>query len=233
MLFPAAVLLLLAANAQARAPESFAELHARAREVEKRLMTLRADFVETTESDLLADPIVERGTMIASRPLRVLLRYEHPERKALLIDGDRLRMVWFERGKDETLEIGKIQDAVDKYFYRVSEEELRKQFDVAVALDPELPGTRRVDMIPRRKQVQKGIDRIQLWITDDTLYLARMRIIYPGGVGSKTIELSNLLVNTPIDDEEFRVETGRDSTYPRLRNDAGAGHAAPTEPHPQ
>jgi outer membrane lipoprotein-sorting protein len=197
---------LLAAKVPAQEPDPFTELHERAREVERNLVTLRADFVETTESDLLVEPVIESGKMIAARPIRVLLRYEKPEKRLLLIDGDQLLMVWPERARSERMPIAKIQQTVDKYFYQASEKELRGQFDIHVTLDPELPGTSLIEMIAKRKQIQKGLERLELWVEDRTLYMVKMRLVYPGGAGSKTIELSNLLANVPVEDEEFRVE---------------------------
>ena len=197
---------LLAASAPAQEPDSFTELHQRAREVERSLVTLRADFVETTESDLLFEPIIESGKMIAARPIRVLLRYEKPEKKLLLIDGDQLLMVWPERAQSERMPIAKIQQTVDKYFYQASEKELQGQFDIHVTSDPELPGTRLIEMIAKRKQIQKGLERLELWVEDRTLYMVKMRLVYPHGAGAKTIELSNLLANVPIEDGEFRIE---------------------------
>ncbi len=190
----------------AQESDPFTELYARAREVENNLVTLRADFVETTESDLLNQPIVERGTMVAARPMQVLLHYQEPEEKLLLIEGDELRLVWLERGDEERLPIGDIQDAVDKYFYRASEKNLRSHFDISVTPDAETPGTHRVDMTAKRKQIKKGLERIELTVADDTLYLIKMRFVYPGGAGSKTIELSNLRANVPVEDEEFTFE---------------------------
>jgi outer membrane lipoprotein-sorting protein len=197
---------LFAGTTPAQETDPFTELHTRAREVEKTLVTLRADFVETTESDLLAEPIVESGTMVAARPMRVLLRYQEPEKKLLLIDGDELRVVWPDRGQQVRLTIGKIQDAVDKYFYRASEKDLRGHFDISVSVDAEAAGTQRVDMIAKRKQVRKGLESMHLWVADDTLYLVKMRLVYPDGAGSKTIELSNLRANVPVADEEFTFE---------------------------
>jgi outer membrane lipoprotein-sorting protein len=197
---------LLASSAGAQEPDPFTDLHQRAREVERSLVTLRADFVETTESDLLVEPIIESGKMIAARPIRVLLRYEKPEKKLLLIDGDQFLMVWPERAQSERMPIAEIQQTVDKYFYQSSEKELQGHFDIHVTSDPELPGTSLIAMIAKRKQIQKGLERLELWVEDRTLYMVKMRLVYPDGAGSKTIELSNLLTNVPIEDQEFRVE---------------------------
>ncbi len=217
----------LPAIAPTKEPDAFAELHQRAREVERSLVTLRADFVETTESDLLVEPIVESGKLIAARPIRVLLQYQKPEKKLLLIDGDQLLMVWPERAQSERMPIAKIQQTVDKYFYQASEKDLRGHFTIQVTSDPELPGTRRVEMIARRKQIQEGLERLDLWVNDRTLYLVKMRLVYPGGAGTKTIELSNLLANVPVEDEEFRVE------LPSETSDRPRGFQNPDVPNPR
>jgi len=197
---------LLPKSAPAQEPDPFIALHQRAREVERSLLTLRADFVETTESDLLIEPIVESGKMIAARPIRVLLQYEKPEKKLLLIDGDQLLVAWPERGQSERMPIAKIQQTVDKYFYQASDKELQRHFVIHVTSDPEVPGTRRIEMIAKRKQIQEGLERLELWVEDRTLYMVKMRLVYPNGAGAKTIELSNLVANVPVEDEEFRVE---------------------------
>jgi outer membrane lipoprotein-sorting protein len=198
--------LLTGAIASAQETDSFAELHERARKAEKDLTTLRADFVETTESSLLADPIVEKGTLVAARPIRVLLRYDEPSAKRVLVDGDQFLFEWPDRGIRERRRIAEMQENVDRYFYRASLEDLRKLFTIQVASDPELPETRLVEMVPRNKRIRAGFERLELWIDDESLYLVKMRITYPDGGSTKTIELSNLEANVPLADNEFRVE---------------------------
>ena len=197
---------LLPPVAPAQEPDPFIALHHRAQEVERSLVTLRADFVETTESDLLVEPIVESGKMIAARPIRVLLHYEKPEKKLLLIDGNQLLVSWPERAQSEQMPIAKIQETVDKYFYQASDEEIQRHFIIRVTSDPDVPGTHRVEMMPKRKQIKEGLERLDLWVEDRTLHMVKMRLLYPHGAGAKTIELSNLVANVPVEDEEFRVE---------------------------
>jgi outer membrane lipoprotein-sorting protein len=196
----------MAAGASAQETDTFAELHERASRAEKDLTTLRADFVETTESELLANPIVEKGTLVAARPIRVLLRYNMPVAKRILVDGDRFVFAWPDRGIMEQRRIEDIQENVDRYFYRASLEDLRKLFTIQVASDPALPKTHLVEMIPRSKRIREGFERLELWVQDDTLYMVKMRLVYPEGGGTKTIELANLEANVPVSDDEFRVD---------------------------
>ena len=206
--FALLVALLGAAGTSAQQKDSFAELHERARRAEQDLTTLRADFVETTESALLANPVVEKGTLVAARPIRVLLRYDVPPAKRILVDGDQFVFAWPDRGIKEERKIEEIQENVDRYFYRASLEDLRKLFTIQVASDPALPNTYLVEMIPRSKRIKEGFERLELWLQDDTLYVVKMRIVYPEGGGTKTIELANLEANVPVSDDEFRVDPG-------------------------
>lgn len=206
--------LLVGAAASAQETDSFAELHERARKAEKDLITLRADFIETTESALLANPIVEKGTLVAARPIRVLLRYEEPPAKRILVDGDQFFFEWPDHGLKEKRRIGEIQENVDRYFYRASLDDLRKLFSIQVGSDPELPNTHLVEMVPRNKRIQSGLERLDLWLEDESLYMVKLRIIYPDGGGTKTIELQNLEANVPLAADEFRVDPETPPPYP-------------------
>lgn len=182
--------------------DRFEALHERGSERESSLVTLRADFVETVESALLVDPLVSRGRMIAARPLRLRLDYETPEPKTILIQEDMLRVLWPERGEREALPIGDIQKTVDKYFTKASAKQLRGHFEIEVQDDPELPGTHRIVMRPKRKQIKVGLELLELWLLEPTLDMVQIRMVYPGG-DSRTVSLSNLRVNETIEDSEF------------------------------
>ncbi len=202
------ILAILSAGAVRRSDsDRFSELFERSKAMERELQTLRADFIETTESDLLAEPLVARGSLVAMSPLRVLMRYREPERKLLFLQGDSIRFVSQDGADDVTLSIGDLQKAIDKYFHRASEKELHEHFQIEVSSDPERPGVLLVDMLPRRKQIQKGLDRLQIWLQERTLTMVKMRMVYPGGVGSKTIELVDPRLNVPVGDDDFRIET--------------------------
>ena len=67
---------------------------AAAQQVNADLKTLTAHFTETTTSSLLTRPLVSRGTLAVERPSRVVLRYDEPEARVVLIDGDTMTMSW-------------------------------------------------------------------------------------------------------------------------------------------
>lgn len=183
-------------------PEPFEALYERGRMMEKSLGSFRARFTETTTSTLLVEPIVARGTMVGARPIRLLIRYDSPEKKDILVDGNRLLVAWPETGEHHGFNIGRTQKAVDKYFTRASVKELRGHFDIEVLLDPEHPGTYRVDMSPKRKRIKKGLSRLQLWLNQESLIMERMLMTFPGGE-TKLIELEDIEVNVDIGEDTF------------------------------
>ena len=68
----------------------FDTLHARISAAEAKRTSLRARFVESTTSSLLVKPMVSRGTLVGEKPARMLITYLSPERKSILMDGQRL-----------------------------------------------------------------------------------------------------------------------------------------------
>lgn len=182
----------------------FEQLYERGRAQEKDLNTLRARFTETTVSTLLKRPIVATGSVVAMRPIKVRLDYETPERKTVLIDRDRLVVVWPEREEREDLQLTELQRRVDRYFTRASLEDLRGHFDVNAEADPELAGSYRIVFLPKRKQIRQGLEQLEIWVERESLMMLRMRMSFPGG-DSKTFELAKVERNPSLDPSVFTV----------------------------
>lgn len=187
------------------ADDAVAALFGRGFEVQRTLASVRATFTETTTSSLMVRPIVATGTMVAVKPGRIRLDYATPERKTVVIDGDRLVVVWPERGDGETLDIAKTQRNVARYFAEASLPELRRLFDIEVMDDAEMLGTHRIVMTPRKKPIQEGIIRLDLWVDRETLVIMRMTMSFPEG-DEKTISLADIERDVPVDLALFDVK---------------------------
>lgn len=175
----------------------FQELYQRSRIQEKELQTLRAHFTETTVSTLLRKPLIASGTLTAARPLTVRLEYTSPEKKIVLLDRERLVVSWPDRGEREELNVVLLQKRVDQYFTRGSLEDLESHFTIKALPDPELQGAYRIDMVPKRKQIEKGLERLQIWLDPKSLSVIQMRMAFPGG-DSKTLKLESIELNVPV-----------------------------------
>jgi len=178
------------------------DLLARGRTAQASVTSLSASFTETTVSSLLRDPIVAKGTLVAAKPVRVILRYA--DGKTMLVDATRLVVDWPAHHQHEELNIVETQKRVQQYFVDASSQELRKSFDIVLSTDRDLHDAHRLDMTPKRKQIKEGMQRLRLWIQPATLTLIKMRIDYPGG-DSRTLELQDIRLNVPIDDRTFVI----------------------------
>jgi outer membrane lipoprotein-sorting protein len=178
-------------------PDLFDEIYKRSAATEASLKTIKAHFIEETTSSLLAKPLIAEGTLEASRPSDLVLTYTKPEKKTIRVNATTMVFSWPDRNINETSDISQAQKRVQQYFVNKSPDELRKHFAIAASEDPKKPGTYLLAMTPKRKQIQQGMSRLDLWLTKDTLMLAAMRMTFPNG-DAKTMTFDQVQLNAPV-----------------------------------
>jgi outer membrane lipoprotein-sorting protein len=212
--FAAALLLPICAAAFARQEtsrpnvprqDSFDELYLRGQRANAAIKTLTAQFTETTTSSLLTRPLVSRGRVAVERPARVVLRYSDPERRVVLIDGNRMTMSWPSHSVRQTTDIGTAQGRVQKYFVNGTAAELRGQFEIEEHAGSDRPGTYHVTMVPKRKQIRESLVRLDLWVMRSTLLLDAMRMTFANG-DTKMMAFDEVVPNAALDPGTFSIE---------------------------
>ena len=184
------------------APDLFDEIHMRTRAAEATRRTLRARFTQTTVSSLLVKPVVALGTVLAAKPAQLAMTYTSPERKTIVMDGSRV-VIRREQGSVEQADVTEILKKVDHYFVNATPDDLRKSFKVRAFLDPEMtPARYQVDLMPTRKQIEQGLERLQVWVTREPLVLWRIKMTFPGG-DSDTITVEDVQFNVPVPANAF------------------------------
>ena len=166
------------------------------------LKTLTASFVETSTSTLLTRPLIASGTLAVERPSRIVMRYTQPDDRVVLIEGDTLTMAWPAKNIRQAQDIGAAQKRIQKYFVDSSPNELRSHFTIAAREATDRPGTYLVDMVPRRKQIQEGLSRLELWVDRSTQLLAAMRMTFPNG-DTKLMTFTDVKPNVPLGPATF------------------------------
>ena len=177
--------------------ESFDELYRKGQQANAGIRTLAARFTETTTSPLLTRPLVARGTLFVERPSRVVMRYDEPEQRVVLIDGDRMTMSWPGRGLRQVTNIARTQGRVQKYFVNNTSAELRKEFDIEPRDASERPQLYEVSMVPKRKQIKETLARLDLWVDPSSSLLAAMRMTFAGGE-TKLMEFQDVMPNAAL-----------------------------------
>jgi outer membrane lipoprotein carrier protein len=186
--------------------ELFDDLYARGQALNGGLKTLTAAFAETSTSALLTRPMAARGTVFVDRPSRIALRYAEPDDRTILIDGDRMTISW-PSAPPRTADISATQRRIQKYFVDSSPSELRSHFEIDAREADDRPGAYLVTMTPRRKQIQAGLARLELWLDRESLLPAAMRMTFPGG-DTKLMTFTGVQTNVSIDPAVFRIGAG-------------------------
>jgi outer membrane lipoprotein-sorting protein len=179
----ACALVALLALTASRAPggqDLFDTLHARIRAAEEKRKTIRARFVETTTSSLLVKPMVSTGNLVGEKPARMVINYVSPERRTILMDGQRLFITRAGQNDAEQVDITEIMKTVNKYFTNADPGQLRRAFAIHAFLDPATPNWYQVDLLPKRKQIKQGLERLQFWVSADYM-LTQMTMTFAGG----------------------------------------------------
>lgn len=192
-------------TAQAPAGASFDDAYRRAQQANRGLKTLTARFTETTTSSLLTRPLVSRGTLAVQRPSRVILRYAMPEPRVVLIDGDRMTMVWPSRQLRQVSDVRRAQSRVQRYFVEGTADELRREFAVEPRPVSERPGTTEVRLRPKRRQIRETLTILDVWVDPSTTLLAAMRMTFANG-DTKTMVFDDVVVNAALEPDAFSVD---------------------------
>jgi outer membrane lipoprotein-sorting protein len=183
--------------AQAPADQDlFDTLHARIGAAEAKRTTIRARFVESTTSSLLVKPMVSQGTLVGEKPARMLIAYLSPERKSILMDGQRLFVTRAGRKDVEQTDITEIMKTVNKYFTNADPGQLRRAFDIRAIPDPATPGGYQVDLLPKRKQIKQGLERLQFWVSREYM-LTQLTMTFAGG-DTTVFKLEDVELNVAI-----------------------------------
>jgi outer membrane lipoprotein-sorting protein len=194
-------LLTLSAGRAPGEQDPFDILHARISAAEAKRTSIRARFVQTTTSSLLAKPMVSRGSLVGQKPARMVINYASPERKTVLMDGQRLYITREGQKDVEQVDISEIMKTVNKYFTNADPGQLRRAFTIRALPDPSVPGGHEVDMLPKRKQIKQGLERLQFWVSSDDM-LTQLTMTFAGG-DTTVFKLEDVELNVPIPPHTF------------------------------
>jgi outer membrane lipoprotein-sorting protein len=164
--------------------------------------TLTAAFTETSTSSLLAKPLIAKGTLAVARPDRVVMLYDEPDRRTVLIDRSSLMIVWPARGIRSTSDISASQRRVQRYFVDKTPQELRRHFTITARVAADRPGTWHLSLVPTQKRIYEGVTRIELWVDRHSLLLAAMAMTFPNG-DRKLLEFSDVRINPTLEPRTF------------------------------
>ena len=183
---------------------TFDELYQQGQKANANLKTLTARFTEATTSSLLNAPLTAHGLMAVERPSKIVLRYQDPEARVIVIDGSHMTLSWPSRNLRQTRDISTSLRRVQKYFVEGTPADLLREFDVVTRVATDRPGTYELVMKPKRKQIREGLAALDLWIDRSSMLMTAMRMNFSNGE-SKLMTFEDIKINTPIDPALFSI----------------------------
>jgi outer membrane lipoprotein-sorting protein len=124
------------------------------------------------------------------------------------MNGQRNRLAVIRAGsEDDLIDVTEIRKKVDHYFTNASPDQLRRAFTVRAFLDPDVQDSYQIDLLPKRKQIKAGLDRLQLWVGRTSLMLSQMRITFAGG-DTDVFKLEDVELNVPLPPGTFDIPSG-------------------------
>jgi outer membrane lipoprotein-sorting protein len=171
--------------------------------------TMSATFRQVKEDDLLAEPSIQSGRMYYSQPSDFRWEYEDPERLIIVATPDRIQR-WIP-GENLVREADATRrQRLFSYFGIGSDiEVLRKHFNITLqASDSSHPSADKIQLVGKRKRVQKRIERLEMWIDRATSLPAVIRIVMADG-GSTAWEFSDIRVNPPTPPDLYKLRVPR------------------------
>jgi outer membrane lipoprotein-sorting protein len=221
---PAVLVAALACAALALAapapPAPSAELErvlARFDEVQGTIRTMSADFVETTENNLLKQPLSASGKFYLTKPSSVMWEYKSPEEMRFVIDKDLYVGYFPTRKKVEKRDVHRWSEQIFRFFgLGQGSAELKKFYEIRKE-EPgaDMKGTVLLVLDPIKRRVKKRVEQVKMWVDDSTLLPVRVQYLGKDGF-TRVIRFQNMKVNPEIAagvytvqiPPDFKVTTG-------------------------
>ena len=165
--------------------ETLNRVLARFDEVQTQIRTLSAEFIQTTRSPLLKDPIVARGQFYLTKPDSVLWDYQAPEPMRFVVAEGSYTGYFPERKKAEKRDIKRWSEQLFRFFgVGQGSNELGKFYDLALGdAGADEKGAYLLVLSPKKRRVRRKVDEVRLWVDRSTLL--PVRIDYLGRDGNQ------------------------------------------------
>lgn len=173
---------------------------------QKNVESLKANFRQTKEVGLLAEPEVSTGVFLYQKPNRVLWKYLEPRPVTMVISDGVMTTFYPQLSKAEKMEVKSFEDRIFRYMGAGTGaiRELGKYFDFRFVED------RRknefiLELTPKTRTLEKRIKSITIWIDGETYLTSGFE--YVEGDGDLTrFEFSDVEMNPKLAAKSFDLD---------------------------
>ncbi|MEM1177864.1 MAG: outer membrane lipoprotein carrier protein LolA [Acidobacteriota bacterium] len=147
-----------------------------------RLETLRSDFEQRKESELLLEPEVSKGRFWFQSPDAIRWDFAEPDETQVVVSGGTM-LTWFKnQGTAEKVDVGGKADRVMEYLSATNSlETLRRYFHLQVVFPKDVSAPYRLDLKPRFRRVRKRLEAMQIHLDRQGYFPVYVKYVEPGG----------------------------------------------------
>jgi outer membrane lipoprotein-sorting protein len=182
------------------------------------LNTLRADFVQSKQSRLLASGLETRGRVLWRKPDRLRWEVREPEPLVMIVREDQLMIHYVGLGEAEILRRPGGESIVRRILgFENGMEAFRRSYDVE-AEPSERPGYEdhvKITLEPSSLFRARAFEKIEVF-ADRERFLPRMIVFYGEDGPGETIELYDIVENPRIPEGEFALDLPDDVEVKQL-----------------
>lgn len=193
--------------------------------------TLQGRFSQRKTMTLFKDPELSSGHFTFHQPDLMRLDYDTPSRMVLLLVGDYLTTYYPEIKEAERFDVRKQKKRVfDHLIGKSGIDQLQKNFTIelgsgdsadACAASPAIP-TYRLRLVPRRRQLKRRIEFIDLWVR--TTDHAPVQYFIREKSGDTTLfRLEEVLINSELPENVFQIDFPDDVVLTTRTGKEGTG----------
>ncbi len=179
--------------------------------------SIQADITYTRTIFLLDEEDVSEGTLRYKKPKKLRLEFEPPRNEIDISNGE---YFWIYKPEEKQVEKYKLAegDTTELNFfefgYEGSVEKAKKNYSIEIVSDPDAEGSEENDtgiyilkLTPRPSAVEMPqYNEIILWVDDGIWLPVRMELYESEGEVINRIELWEIKINEPLDDDIFQFE---------------------------
>jgi len=179
--------------------ETLSQVLSRFDDVQGKIRTLSAEFIQTTTSPLLKDPVVAEGRFCLTKPDSVLWEYSVPEPMRFVVAEGSYTGYFPQRKRAEKKDIKRWSEQLFRFFgLGQGSKELGKFYEIALGYSGKNDlGSYLLVLSPKKRRVRKTVEEVRLFV--DTATLLPVRIEYVGKDGNgREIRFVNTRLNPDL-----------------------------------
>ena len=170
---------------------------------QNRIETIQARLVQHLESELLLEPEERLGWFRYRPPEELRWELDAPKPVVMTVRGDVATTWYVDLGTAEVTEVGRLSEQVLTYLGPAGNLETLMQYFTVQAEFPEHEGDPYfLHLTADYRRVEKYATTIDIWVDAESYLPRSFKVVHASG-DERLIELKDMVLNEPIDDEVF------------------------------